>query len=215
MEKMFSSQDYNSFPTKTSIISFILLLLSITICLFLNKWTSIFTWNTLGSNADLGIKYNTLFSNLSLFYYFLIHYSFIHIFYVAILYLIASVFSLYSQNINYKLIFFDLLIVIFLAPFIIWLPVFFISKLLIIFNSHKMYFDLYHKYFLGSSVIGWSFIGLNFQYNKQFKKLNYLVILAFLFPFIYKTIKLNFDYIPDIAHIIGFIIGFLINKLRS
>ncbi len=92
-----------------------------------------------------------------------------------------------------------------ILPLVISLISYVLASILAFLGSGYMMSELTTRYYIGASIIAWSFIGLSRRKDKY-------VYLAWLFPFAYKLIISGvFDFTPDIGHLLGWVSGYLIS----
>jgi hypothetical protein len=108
-----------------------------------------------------------------------------------------------------KQVFLILIAHIIILPLFISVISYVVASLLQFLGSGYMMNELTTRYYIGASIIAWSFIGLSRRRDKY-------VYLAWLFPFMYKLIISGvLDFTPDIAHLSGWICGYFISQFGN
>jgi hypothetical protein len=167
-------------------------------------WNRFFLWDALPDGYDkfgLTLREDRLF--VSFLVYWLLHSSPTHLIYI--LFLLAL--GLDDKDVSMKQGFLILIAHIIILPLLISMISYVLASLLAFLGSGYMMSELTTRYYIGASIVAWSFIGLSRRKDKY-------VYLAWLFPFVYKLLISGvLDFTPDIAHFCGWSYGYLISQL--
>lgn len=199
---MFTFRDSDSKVLIQFYYTISILIISVLVLLITINFGKFFEWNAI---KDKYTKYGlTMQSHQfnSLLFYWVFHSSFIHLFYISILFFLAH----NGQNTTHRTIVLIILCAVLFIPILSAGLALALAFILYSMGNNYMQHALYSSYYIGSSVLAWSFIGVSRRYDRY-------VYLAYILPLMYKLfISGIHDFTPDIAHLLGFIIGFSISS---
>jgi hypothetical protein len=166
-------------------------------------WNSFFLWDALPDGYDkFGLTLREDRLVVSFLVYWLLHSSPMHLIYI----LVLLVLGLDDNDVSMKQGFLILIAHIIVLPLLISAFSYVVASLLQFLGSGYMMNELTTRYYMGASIMAWSFIGLSRRKDKY-------VYLAWLFPLVYKLVISGvLDFTPDIAHLSGWIFGYFISQ---